>query len=92
MACLGRSGSSTRATPRTNTTWDAAGSPQWGKLDADGKCNTMLHELLHWAGDQGSSDHNDPNGRGDDDVYSCGRYCGNCSDALQGSPPLSARP
>lgn len=63
---------------------------EWNKLDDDGKCNIMLHELLHWAGDNGSADHNESSGKGDDQVYSCGRYCGRCSDAGHGSPKNSA--
>jgi hypothetical protein len=63
---------------------------EWNKLDSAGKCNIMLHELLHWAGDQGSADHNSRSGKGDDEVYSCGRYCGGCSNAGHGSPSNSA--
>ena len=58
---------------------------EWDKLDANGKCNIMLHEMLHWAGDEGSADHNDSSGAGNDTVYSCGRYCGRCSHAGHGS-------
>lgn len=53
---------------------------EWDNLDASGRCNLMLHELLHWAGFLGSPTHDD----GDDEVYSCGRYCGKCSAALRG--------
>ncbi|MBK6849878.1 MAG: hypothetical protein IPG96_20850 [Proteobacteria bacterium] len=53
----------------------------WDNLDANGRCNLMLHELLHWAGFPGSPTHDDT---GDDEVYSCGRYCGKCSAALLG--------
>ncbi len=63
---------------------------QWNKLDAGGQCNIMLHELLHWAGADGDADHNDASGAGDDEVYSCGRYCGGCSDAGHGAPHNSA--
>ncbi len=63
---------------------------EWHKLDAAGQCNIMLHELLHWAGDQGAADHDKKEGPGNDEVYSCGRYCGGCSDAGHGSPGNSA--
>ncbi len=63
---------------------------EFSKLDDDGRCNIMLHELLHWAGNNGSADHNEGEGAGDDDVYSCGRYCGGCSHAGHGSPNNSA--
>ena len=36
-------------------------------------------------GDDGSADHNDSSGAGNDTVYSCGRYCGRCSHAGHGS-------
>jgi len=65
------------------------GAGFWG-LDAPGRCNIMLHEMLHWAGNEGSADHNESTGPGDDQVYSCGRYCGRCSDAAHGSPNNSA--
>ena len=63
---------------------------EWNKLDDAGRCNLMLHEMMHWAGDQGSADHNDNNGPGHDAVYSCGRYCGGCSNALHGAPGNSS--
>lgn len=73
----------------TNSTLNI-NSTEWNKLDSAGQCNIMLHELLHWAGDQGSSDHNSRSGAGDDEVYSCGRYCGGCSNAGHGAPNNSA--
>ena len=73
----------------TNSTLNVNPS-EWNKLDSAGKCNIMLHEMLHWAGDQGSADHNEKSGAGDDEVYSCGRYCGGCSQAGHGSPKNSA--
>jgi hypothetical protein len=63
---------------------------EWSKLDSDKQCGLMLHELLHWAGEEGAADHNDLNEGGDDDVYSCGRYCGLCSDFGKGSPNNSS--
>ncbi|MDB4988578.1 MAG: hypothetical protein JWN04_3756 [Myxococcaceae bacterium] len=73
----------------TNSTMNI-NAGEWNKLDSAGKCNIMLHEMLHWAGDQGSSDHNSESGAGDDAVYSCGRYCGGCSHAGHGSSNNSA--
>ncbi len=63
---------------------------EFSKLDADGQCSIMLHELMHWAGNGGDGDHNDAGGDGGDDVYSCGRYCGGCSNAGHGAPGNSA--
>ena len=49
-------------------------------VDDDGEvCQTMLHELIHWAGAR----HKDAEGAGDDAtdrIYACARYCGGCRD------------
>jgi hypothetical protein len=43
------------------------------------QCATILHELMHWAGDPGAANHNDPNFDGSDPVYGCSKYCGGCA-------------
>lgn len=63
---------------------------EFSKLDEEGRCSVMLHELMHWAGNGGKADHNDSSGDGSDDVYSCGRYCGGCSNAGHGAPGNSS--
>lgn len=60
---------------------------QFGKLDEEGRCSIMLHELMHWAGNEGGADHDE---KSEDDVYSCGRYCGGCSNAGHGAPGNSS--
>jgi hypothetical protein len=63
---------------------------EFNSLSPTDQCSIMLHELMHWGGDPGSADHNSEMGKGDDAVYSCGRYCGKCSHAGHGDPGNSS--
>jgi hypothetical protein len=60
---------------------------EFNALDSSGQCNSMLHELLHWAGNPGVAGHDLS---ANDEIYSCGRYCGKCSHALRGTPNNSS--
>lgn len=51
-------------------------------------CNLMIHEYLHVVGFGRESTSHD---MGVDEVYSCGRFCGLCSNALQGAPGFPNR-
>jgi hypothetical protein len=73
--------------------WDSTmniNPTELGALDAWGQCGLMLHELIHWAGDDGPPEHNHPTQGGDDAIYSCGRYCGKCGDWGKNPPGNSS--
>jgi hypothetical protein len=56
---------------------------QMDGLTGDELCGIMLHEMLHWAGEGFSGDHD----HGVDKTYSCGRYCGRCTAPAGPTPP-----
>lgn len=56
----------------------------FNKMTPAERSGVMLHELLHWAGEEvdGGPRHN----AGTDHVYACGRYCGGCNSRGKGAP------
>ena len=52
-------------------------------------CSIMLHEFLHAVGYENNSPAHDKDAK--DEVYSCGRYCGHCSNALKNAPGFPNR-
>lgn len=53
-----------------------------GQDEDDKLCNILLHELLHYA-EQFLPPNHDADG--DDEIYSCARYCGGCAHNLKGA-------
>lgn len=52
-------------------------------------CNIMLHEFLHAVGYELGTPSHDSESK--DEVYSCGRYCGHCSNDLKNAPGFPNR-
>ncbi len=50
--------------------------------EGDKLCNVLLHELLHYAEQFLPPNHDD---HGDDEIYSCARYCSGCAHNLKGA-------
>ena len=46
-------------------------------------CSLIMHEMMHWEGEPGGAAHDNA---ASDAVYSCARYCANCSNYGKGAP------